>query len=401
MVDKTCKMFTNKKLAIFIICIVFCSNIVGCAKNYKTESLVASHGLKYSFVKIVAGYGSTYGIKADGSLWGWGRNKGSLGDGTIIDSPSPIEIISSGVIDISSGTQTIVLKKDGSLLSWGNNTFGQLGDGTNTKSLVPKQIIDKGVKGISAGAYYNLAIKSDGSLWAWGYNENGELGDGTTTNCNKPKKIIDKDVKAVAAGGSCTYILKTNGSVWSCGNNKAGQLGDGTVENSLVPKQIFDSGVKSIIGGYGHAFVIKTDGTVWAWGQNHRGQLGNGTSDFDIHSIPMEISIKDVQELKAGTVNTLAIKSDGSLWSWGSNEQSYLCDGTRDDLPHPTPKQVISSNVKAIATGFYHTVIFKIDGTIWIWGDNTDGNLGDETMNIVSNSKIGGSSSMSVNSNSN
>lgn len=401
MVEKTCKIFPNKKLVILIMCIFICSNSVGCAINYKTESLAVSHGLKNSFVKIVAGYGSTYGIKENGSLWGWGRNNGSLGDGTIIGSPSPIEIISSGVIDVSSCTQTIVLKKDGSLWSWGNNTFGQLGDGTYTKSLVPKQIIAKGVKGIAAGAYYNLAIKSDGSLWAWGTNENGELGDGTTINCNTPKKIIDKDVKAVAAGGSCTYILKTNGSVWSCGNNKVGQLGDGTTENSLVPKQIFDSGVKSIIGGFGHAFVIKTDGTVWAWGQNHHGQLGNGTSDVDIHSIPKEISIKDVKEIKAGTVNSLAIKSDGSLWSWGSNEQSYLCDGTRDDLPHPTPKQVISSDIKAIAAGFYHTVVLKTDGTLWIWGDNRDGTLGDETMNIISNSKFGGSSAISDDSSSN
>ena len=362
---------------------------------------MVSHGLKYSFVKIVAGNGVTYGIKEDGSLWGWGKNNGRLGDGTKTDSASAIKIIESGVTDISSGTHTIVLKKDGSLWTWGNNAFGQLGDGTNTNSLIPKQIIDKGVKGISVGVYYSLAIKSDGSLWAWGYNVNGELGDSTTTNCSAPKKIIDKDVKAVAAGGSCTYILKTNGSVWSCGNNKVGQLGDGTVVNSLVPKQIFESGIKSIIGGFGHAFVIKTDGTVWAWGQNHRGQLGNGTSDFDIHSMPKEISIKDVMELKAGTANTLAIKSDGSLWSWGSNEQSYLCDGTRDDIPHPMPKQVISRDVKEISTGFYHTVVLKTDGTIWIWGDNSDGNLGDETMNIVSNSKYGGASSMSDNSNSN
>lgn len=337
------------------------------------------------FIKITATAQSSFGIKEDGSLWAWGAYNIINENSNREESNHPRQIIDNGITDVAAAyNHIIVLKKDGSLWAWGNNVNGQIGDGSQVASKIPKKIIDSDVKAIAAGTMYSVAIKNDGSLWTWGNNIYGRLGDGTIIDSYTPKKILISNVKAIAIGGECTYALENDGSLWSWGNNKVGQLGDGTKNDSHIPKKIISNGVKEVYGGGGHAFVIKTDGSLWTWGQNHLGQLGIKTSNSDTNLTPIKTNISNIIMISAGAFHTVGLKNDGSVWTWGDNEYGQLCDGTIDGVgnyvAHPLPQKVISSGVKAIATGWFHTLVLKNDGAVWMWGNNSSGQLGDDSL---------------------
>ena len=138
---------------------------------------------------------------------------------------------------------SLILKDDGSLHAFGQNNYGQLGDGSNTNRNTPVQIIPSGVAQISAGISHSLILKDDGSLHAFGYNHNGQLGDGSTTNRNSPVQIIPSGVAQISAGGHHSLILKDDGSLHAFGQNSSGQLGDGSNTNRNSPVQIISSGV--------------------------------------------------------------------------------------------------------------------------------------------------------------
>src|ERR1019366_3174127 len=192
------------------------------------------------------------------------------------------------VTNIASGNyayHSLFLKSDGSLWAMGYNNFGQLGDGTLIKTNRPEQIMPGGVTAIAAGGYHSLFLKSDGSLWAMGQNNFGQLGDCTLNRTNRPEQITN-GVIAIAAGGNSgvalsgggqSLFLKSDGSLWAMGDNGSGQLGDGTFNSTNRPELIVASGVTNIAAGASHSLFIKSDGSLWAIGGNSDGQLGDGT----------------------------------------------------------------------------------------------------------------------------
>ncbi|HEU5004348.1 MAG TPA: RHS repeat-associated core domain-containing protein, partial [Actinomycetota bacterium] len=209
------------------------------------------------------------------------------------------------------------------------NSSGQLGNNSQTNSSVPVQVQGlTGVTAIAAGDDHSLGLKSDGTMWAWGDNEAGALGNNSTANSLVPIQVPGmSNVIAIAGGDTHTVALKSDGTVWAWGKNASGQLGNGTTANSLVPVQVSNlTGAVAIASGGHNSMALKSDGSVWVWGDNSAGQLGNNTTTGS--SVPVQASGISA----AGGIaidgddddHTLAVKSDGTVWAWGSNTNGQL-----------------------------------------------------------------------------
>lgn len=269
-----------------------------------------------------------------------------------------------------------------SVWAWGSNRSGELGDGTNNNSNIPVQVNSlTDVTAVSVGmAYHTLSLKNDGSVWAWGRNGDGQLGDGTFVNRNIPAQVPGlANIVATAAGSGFSVALKNDGAVWAWGANWTGQLGIGTNNDSYVPVQLSDlSGIIGISAGYQHTLALKNDGTVWAWGANWNGELGM-PNYIDSSTVPVQVGgISDVIAVAAGGQFSAVLKNDGTVWTWGSNQYGELGDGTNIDSYIPV--QVVAlTGIKAISGGWHHLLALKDDGSVWASGQNRYGTLGDGT----------------------
>ncbi|MBI9075551.1 MAG: thrombospondin type 3 repeat-containing protein [Desulfatibacillum sp.] len=297
---------------------------------------------------------------------------------------------------------SMALKSDGMVWVWGGNAFGQVGVEDGGQVLAPTQVeksggkVLSGVRIIAAGGYHSLAVTADGYVWAWGANESGQLGDGANASSYIPSqvKLLDGSllfgVRAVAGGDCHSLAVKANGTVRAWGSNSYGQLGDGSVISSSNPVEVVMSdahslsGIQAVAGGYGHSLALKTDGTVWAWGGNKYGQLGDGETGSLSNPVQVIASadnpLTDVMAIAAGENFSLALKNDGTVWAWGWNYYGQLGNGTNEESH--TAKQVIMpdqsplSEVVAIAGTGMHALALKNDGAVWGWGYNAKGQLG-------------------------
>ena len=331
---------------------------------------------------IAAGKEHSLGIKNDGTLWVWGDNYyHQLGLGGDINYPSdksiPFQLGTNtnwGTI-LGSETHTVSLKNDGTLWIWGNNIYGQLGDGTNVKKIIPVQIGTAIWQKIAANNSNTAAIKSDGTLWTWGYNNFGNLGDGTYTDKKIPTQIGTATWQSVALGSTHTLAIKSDGTLWGWGNNAFGQLGMGANYGPIVPTQIGTETWQSVAANNYHTIAIKSDGTLWACGNNFNGQLGDGTlvNKNVLTQIGTATDWKSISTGNGG--HTLAIKTDGTLWTWGENQAGQLGNGARVDLLIPTQLGT-DTNWKSIAAGGTHTLALKTGDELWAWGNDVNGQMG-------------------------
>jgi alpha-tubulin suppressor-like RCC1 family protein len=335
-------------------------------------------------------YPSLIGTFKQAGLWSWGTNSnGQLGDNTIIRKTSPIQTVAGGTnwkqIGGFAGLFNAAIKTDGTLWTWGQNSIGQLGDNTIIRKSSPIQTVAGGTnwKLVTCGRYHTAAIKTDGTLWTWGDNSSGQLGDKDIIRKSSPIQTFSGGTnwKLVAAGGIHTAAIKTDGTLWTWGYNNFGGLGDGTIINRSSPVQTVSGGTnwKLVAAGQYHTAAIKTDGTLWTWGYNALGGLGDNTVIRKSSPVQTVAGGTNWKLVAGGAYHTAAIKTDGTLWTWGYNNNGNLGDNTVIHRSSPIQTVAGGTNWKLVAGGRYHTAAIKTDGTLWTWGVNSFGNLGDNT----------------------
>jgi alpha-tubulin suppressor-like RCC1 family protein len=329
---------------------------------------------------------------AQGTRWAWGYNiKGQLGNYSTSNSNVPVQVTSTlltSAIAVSGGYEhSMALKNDGTVWTWGWNLYGQLGQGNNGEdynSTVPVKISSlSGMTAVAAGGYHSLALKSDGTVRAWGYNYYGQLGDNSTTERDSPVNVSIAGVTAIACGGYHSLALKSDGTVWAWGNGSYGQLGNGANASiNQIPVQVLNlTGIKAIAAGFYHSLALKNDGTVWAWGYNLWGQLGTGNNNNS--NVPVKITtLSGMTAIAAGGTgasnegsHSLALKNDGTVWAWGWNYYGQLGNGTNTDSNSPVQVSGLGG-IKAIAAGGWHSLAVTTGGLAKAWGYNSYGELG-------------------------
>jgi alpha-tubulin suppressor-like RCC1 family protein len=325
-------------------------------------------------------------------LWLWGRGtNGSLGNNAAILISSPVQTVSGGNNwrSVSLGTNhSAAIKTNGTLWLWGGGSCGRLGDNTTISKSSPVQTVSGGInwRSVSAGDLHTAAIKTDGTLWLWGSGTGGRLGDNTVVSKSSPVQTISggKNWKQVSLGNAHSAAIKTDGTLWTWGLNNCGSpLGNNTSLPTSSPVQTVSGGTnwRSVSAGCSHTAAIKTDGTLWLWGSNQAGRLGtNNTTNRSspVQTISGGTNWKQVSLGNSGE-HTAAIKTDGTLWLWGSGTGGRLGDNTT--ISKSSPVQTISGgkNWRTVSAGGSYTAAIKTDGTLWLWGDNRCGPIGDGT----------------------
>jgi len=376
-------------------------------------------GFLTGITAISASINSAYALKSDGTVWSWGENTNAsmLGDGTTTQRNTPVQVHGPGdvgfltnVVALTSGnTSAYALKSDGTVWSWGANTYGQLGDNTTIQRLTPVQAHGpdnvgflNNITAISAGTNSLYALKSDGTVWSWGRNTYGQLGNNSTSSSYTPIQVHGlndsgflTDIIGIAGGAYSGYVINSNGNVFSWGQNTNGNIGDETTTERRYPVSMLFKGIENlnlgttgniqIKGAYNTAYALKSDGSVYSWGQNSFGQLGNNTTmtGYVATNIP---TLTSITQITASSQSAYALKSDGTVWGWGVNTYGQLGDNstTQRNAPvqvHGPLDSGFLTDVIDIGSSAHSTYAVKSDGTVWAWGRNNVGQLGDNTTN--------------------
>lgn len=340
-------------------------------------------GTDNNWIMVTAGLDHTLALKSNGTLWTWGLNgNGQLGVGDEVSKNVPTQVGAekTWLVAIGGGEHSLAIKCNGTLWSWGNNSYGQLGLGDNTMRNTPTQVgAEANWRSLGSGLHHSLAIKNQGTLFTWGRNDSGELGLVDNTARNLPAQVGTGNTWVSLAPGigvhSASFTVDGKLNLW--GGNTTGQLGLGDWTNRNTPYvSRKDNRWMKVLSGSNHGFLMRSDGAIFGWGYNGTSVLGMG--DQETRSTPERMGTDNKWvDMSAGTSNTFGLKSDGTLWAWGSDNSNSLgtfpLTGTKS-----TPARVLGlSNVwKNVAAGGNHTAAVRMDGTLWTWGGNMDGQLG-------------------------
>lgn len=290
-------------------------------------------------------------------------------------------IIEPGVQISADGDRTCALKAEGTLYCWGKNSNGLLGIGTTTDAFRPMPVIgEPDWKYISTGVTHSCAVKRDNKLYCWGNNESGQLGDGTRNNKNTPTRVqSDNNWKYVSSrGGYNTCAITQSDELYCWGGNAFGSVGDGKDEDVLTPKLI-ESGSKwkNVSVGRDHTCAVKQDNTLYCWGSILSSVRA---PDFYISTdirVPTRVGIdSDWASVSAGFPDfTCAIKQNNRLYCWGVNISGQLGDGTTTSRLFPV---LVGSDAdwKSVSTGYDFACAIKLDHSLYCWGNNGMGQLG-------------------------
>ena len=236
-------------------------------------------------------------------------------------------------------------------------------------------------KEVKAGSEFSLGLKDDGTLWSWGFNGNGQLGI-LTENTEEPFPVQvgnDDNWRTISAGGHHVLAIKNDGTLWGWGFNGFGQVTGEDEREFYTPQQIgTDTDWKSVDACYVSSFALKNDGTLWAWGYNGNGQLG--LNDFVLRSQPTQVGTATWKIISAGGTTTMGIQDNNTLWRWGMNANYSSTDGYiiwYDTLPTQVGTD---TDWGRVSVGIEFAMALKTDGSLWMYGDNTNKQLGYDTV---------------------
>ena len=337
------------------------------------------------FTKIACGESHVVATKTNNSLWGWGwGDSGSLANNSSFNEYEPFLMnATSNWSSISAGRyNSFGVKTDGTLWGTGGNLNGALG--INSSNLNTTSLVQIGSatnwRQVSASSSFTLATKTDNTLWGWGQNDLYQMGNGTCCSDRlSPGQIgTDTDWKLAIACTSARVglAIKTNGTLWGWGGNGSGLIGESDISSRPYPTQIgTDSNWETLATGAAHALALKTDGTLWAWGEGFNGQTGDNLTPLFFRSSPRQVGTDTWIYIACGFQSSFGIKSDGTLWGWGRNDAGQLGDGTT--VERRLPVQIgTDSDWVAVAAGYQHGVALKSNGALYTWGTNDFGQLG-------------------------
>ena len=336
-------------------------------------------------VEIVAGSGFNAVLKSDGSVWTWGDNSyGQQGNGTDVPNEIPQQVIGlADIVTIGAGEDHILaVNEAGQVYAWGYDIMGAVAGNWTAFNNLPSLVAGiSNVKEVDGGRFHAIALTDEGDVYTWGYDTVGQLGNGGTSTSTPMQLESLSNIKTVAAGTFNSAAVSENGVVYAWGR---GEVGDGTTENKNVPTVISTiNDVDDIDIGESFFVALKTDGSVYTWGSNNYGQLGDGTTTAQ--TTPKKIvSIENIVQISAGGRYIAALKEDGNVYTWGQNSSGQL--GINSTTNKSTPTQVSNlNNVVYISAGASHMLAKTADGKIYSWGNNTYGEVGDGTSKNYAN----------------
>jgi alpha-tubulin suppressor-like RCC1 family protein len=285
-------------------------------------------------------------------------------------------------VRISAGVDSVVaLNNDGKVVAWGGNQFGQLGQGHTKASSVPVMVNGlSSVTEVHVGGYHMAALKSDHSVWTWGNNSYGQLGVGGLSSVSAaPRKVGGiTEVKAVATGYVHTSAIGTDGMVWNWGKMPG--------RASAVPVKVWGitKAMTSIAAGSDFTLAVASDGMVYGWGGNQYGQVGLGYTSVQVLNPVALPGLTNVLSVSAGQAHALALRTDGSVWAWGSNKDGQLATVTgpasRARPVAGLPTALGANGVRAVIAGASTSAVVYADGSVWMWGGNAAGQFGTGTL---------------------
>jgi len=386
----------NTTLAFALLVATF---MIAAASIFPAYAIAAQQTRELAHQKMTAiDAGNTHvlAIRADGTLWAWGDNThGQLGlsenpgGATRAHSiPQNVRVgdASSVVLAAAGAAHSLAIDDEGRLWAWGRGAKGRLGLGDTEDRTAPVQVntaAQHSWQAISAGGGHSLALASDGTLWAWGENGFGQLGVGNRDNQNLPQQVSfaggPSVWKAIAAGSDFSLALSDTGRLYAWGNGAHGRLGLGAISSHTRPQLVGDAGMQwdSVSAGWNHVLALRSDGSLWAWGSSEAGQLGTGARG--LRTTPARVTeASNWISISAGFDHSSALDSAGNLWTWGSGGQGQLGLGNADDLLAPAQVEhdtgAAQWTLHAAGKGF--TQAYDSAGSPYNWGWNVFGQSG-------------------------